>query len=52
MARRLLGRYDVRYVFVGSLERKDYPAETLRKFAELGSPVFRSGDTVVYQLKA
>ena len=50
VARRLLGRYDVRYVFVGSLERKDYPAERLAKFGRLGDEAFRSGDTVVYRL--
>jgi YYY domain-containing protein len=51
-ARRLLDEYSVRYVFVGTLERKDYRAAALAKFARLGTPVFRSGDTVVYQLKA
>ena len=52
VARTLLDRYGVRYVFVGSLERKDYPAAALAKFARLGTPVFRSGDTVVYRLRA
>ena len=50
VARRLLDRYGVRYVFVGSLERKDYPAESLAKFERLGDEAFRSGDTVVYRL--
>jgi uncharacterized membrane protein len=52
VARRLLDEYGVRYVFVGSLERKGYAAPALAKFARLGTPVFRSGDTVVYELKA
>jgi YYY domain-containing protein len=52
VARRLLDEYGVRYVFVGSLEREDYPAAALAKFARLGTPVFRSGDTVVYRLEA
>jgi uncharacterized membrane protein len=52
LARQLLDRYGVRYVFVGSLERKDYKANSLAKFAHLGTPVFRSGDTVVYRLQA
>ena len=46
VARRLLGRYGVRYVFVGSLERKDYPAAALAKFARLGDagvPLGRHG---------
>ena len=49
-ARALLDRYGVRYVFVGSLERRDHPAEGLSKFADLGTEAFRSGDTVVYEL--
>lgn len=52
VARRLLLEYDVRYVFVGSLERNDYPAAALAKFDRLGTPAFRSGDTVVYRLEA
>lgn len=51
-AARLLRRYNVRYVFVGSLERRDYPRGRLQKFARLGNPVFRSGSTVVYELPA
>ncbi len=31
-------QYGVRYVFVGSLERKDYPAAALAKFDRLGRP--------------
>jgi uncharacterized membrane protein len=52
VARRLLVEYGVRYVFVGSLERSDYPAAALAKFDRLGTPAFRSGDTVVYRLEA
>ena len=44
-------RYDVRYVFVGSLERGDYPAEALAKFARLGNEAYRSGETIIYELK-
>jgi YYY domain-containing protein len=51
-ARQLLDEYGVRYVFVGSLERKDYKAAALAKFARLGTPAFRAGDTVVYRLQA
>jgi len=48
-ARELLQRYDVDYVFVGDLERRDYSAASLAKFRELGSVAFRSGETVVYR---
>ena len=46
----LLRRYGVRYVFVGSLERADYPAAGLAKFRRIGRPVFTSGATTVYEL--
>lgn len=52
VARRLLDEYRVRYVFVGSLEEKDYSEAALAKFSRLGTPVFRSGKTVVYELSA
>jgi uncharacterized membrane protein len=49
-ARSLLERYGVTYVFVGELERRDYPAAALAKFARLGTPVFHSGATSVYRV--
>ena len=50
LARRLLDRYQVRFVFVGTLERRDYPASALHKFLSLGNAVFRSRGTVVYRV--
>ena len=50
VARRLLERYGVRYVFVGSLERRDNPAASLEKFDRLGTVAFRSGQTRVYAI--
>jgi YYY domain-containing protein len=50
VARSVLRRYGVRYVFVGSLERAVYPRAGLRKFSRIGTPVFRSGATVVYRV--
>ena len=49
-AAKLLQRYDVRYVFVGSLEREDYSASSLAKFDRLGRVAFRSGNAVVYDV--
>jgi YYY domain-containing protein len=54
-ARRLLRLYGVRYVFVGEIERRVYPAAGLAKFA--GSPegfdrVFQAGHTIVYEVRA
>ena len=50
LSRALLQRYAVQYVVVGSLERVDFPPAGLAKFAQLGSPVFSSGDTIVYRI--
>jgi uncharacterized membrane protein len=50
-ARELLEQYHVDYVFVGDLERRDYPAASLAKFRELGSVAFESGATVVYRIE-
>lgn len=51
-ARSLLQRYGVTHVFVGELERRDYSAASLAKFERLGDAVFRSGQTVVYRVRA
>ena len=51
-AKHLLNRYDVRYVFVGSLEKKDYSKAALAKFAKLGSVAFTDDGTVVYRIGA
>jgi YYY domain-containing protein len=49
-SRALLQRYDVQYVFVGSLERAEFPPDGLNKFAQLGRPVFTDGATIVYKI--
>ena len=47
-AQALLDRYHIKYVVVGELERKDYQAAGLAKFAEL--PVaFTRGGTTIYR---
>jgi uncharacterized membrane protein len=51
-ARALLRRYGVRYVFVGSLERRGYRARALAKFERLGKKVFSREGTSVYRLPA
>jgi len=50
VARSLLRHYDVRYVFVGTLERQDYSPSALAKFNRLSTVVFRSGTTSVYRV--
>ena len=50
LSRQLLTRYAIQYVFVGSLERSDFPPAGLAKFAQLGTPVFSNGGTIVYRI--
>lgn len=54
LARSLLARYRVRFVFVGELERERAPAAGLAKFDEhpdLFTRVFTSGGTSVYRVR-
>jgi len=48
---RLLEKYHVRWVVVGSLERKTYEPTGFAKFERLGKPAFRSGDAVLYRIE-
>jgi YYY domain-containing protein len=45
----LLDKYDIRYVYVGPLERERYPAEGLAKFAGLMDVVYESDGVVIYK---
>jgi uncharacterized membrane protein len=47
---KLLGQYQVRYLFLGNLEREAYPQLKEMKFYQLGEVVFSSGQTKVFQL--
>ena len=49
--RYLLKKYNVSYIFVGSLERKQYPKLNEQKFASLGEVVFASGETKIYKIR-
>jgi len=48
--RDLLAGYHVRYVIVGTLEREKFTALYEDKFRLLGKEVFRSNDTIVYEI--
>jgi uncharacterized membrane protein len=50
-ARDLLAKYEVTYVYVGTLERRAYPAESLAKFDEIAEPVFQQGEVVIYRVQ-
>ncbi len=45
----LLKKYRVQYLFLGSLERKQYPELKEEKFSQLGEIAFSSGKTKIYQ---
>ncbi len=54
-ARTLLGRYDVRYVYVGQLERAVYPGEGLAKFEQMAASgglvrAFRNERVTIYRV--
>lgn len=51
VARELLARYDVSYVYVGAAERARYPAEALDKFAGLGDVAFSEEQVTIYRLR-
>jgi uncharacterized membrane protein len=46
----LLRKYEVDFVFIGDLERKQYQALNEDKFEEFGKVVFQQGKTTIYQL--
>ena len=48
-AKRLLEKYDVEYVMVGSLERARYENESLEKFDDFLKPVIKEGESVLYR---
>ncbi|MDO8570410.1 MAG: DUF2298 domain-containing protein [Candidatus Daviesbacteria bacterium] len=46
----LLQKYNVQYVFIGSLERQKYSKLNEEKFNALGKIIFQDGPTEIYQL--
>ena len=46
----ILTTYHVRYIIVGPMEREKYPNLDVSKFSVLGSVIFSSGKTVVYEV--
>lgn len=48
----IIKRYSIEYVFVGDLERQQYPALNEEIFQQIGKVVFSQGNTRIYQIKA
>lgn len=50
LVRNLLNKYQVKYIFVGSLETQKYGTLVLNKFDNLGQIVFQEGNTKIYKV--
>jgi len=48
---RLLSKYKVEYVIIGTFERQKYPNLNEEIFSQLGNRVFSSGNTKIFQIK-
>ncbi len=48
--RTILTRYDVAYLYVGPIERRRYPADTLARFRELFPAVYDDNGVVIYRV--
>jgi uncharacterized membrane protein len=51
VAKKLLEKYKVKYVFVGALEQQKYPMINEVKFQQLGRIVYQNGTTRIYAIK-
>jgi uncharacterized membrane protein len=45
----LLARYDIRYVYVGSLERQQFPTKGLQKFDNHMRAIYRNSGVTIYE---
>ncbi len=50
ITRDLLKKYNVSYVFIGTLEYQKYPGLNEAKFKQIGTLVFQKGNTKIYQI--
>lgn len=50
VAKKILDKYQVKYVVVGKLEKEKYLNLKAEKFYQLGKEVFRSGQTTIFEL--
>lgn len=50
-AKEILNRYRVEYLFFGALEKEKYPQATPQRLEQLGQPIYRAGETVVYKIE-
>jgi uncharacterized membrane protein len=50
LAKNMLQKYNVKYVFIGQLEKQKYPKLEEEKFGKLGKIIFNNGTTKIYEL--
>jgi YYY domain-containing protein len=50
-ARELMAKYGVAYVYIGEIERRLYPADSLAKFSALGDAVFEQDEVTILKLR-
>ncbi|HSW96263.1 MAG TPA: DUF2298 domain-containing protein [Candidatus Saccharimonadales bacterium] len=46
----LIRKYNIKYVFLGDMERKKYQTLQMEKFNKLGKIIYRNGSTIIYQI--
>jgi|GEM_PF-2810160 uncharacterized membrane protein len=51
-AKNIIDKYKIEYVFVGKLEKDDYPILDEKKFYSLGKPVFSSPNSNLFKIDA
>lgn len=51
-AKNVISKYNVKYIFVGTLEKEKYPQLNTDKFKSLGNVVFQQGNTNIYRVKS
>ncbi|MDD5073631.1 MAG: DUF2298 domain-containing protein [Candidatus Shapirobacteria bacterium] len=50
LAREVLDQYSVDYIFFGKLEKEKYPNANPERLSLLGRPIFKAGETVVFEV--
>ncbi len=50
LAKNLIKKYSISYVYIGDLEQQKYPGLNAEKFSNLGKIVFQFGNTKIYKI--